>query len=349
MRRKHRRKNQKKIIIFSMIGLVCMFSIGYAAFSSEFLISGKGTIIQKEGSLTSESLKSLAVTSGDGLYADTYEEGRYIYRGKNVDNYIYFGTSSNELWRIISIETDGTLKIIKDEVIPDNANVTAMAYDTANARTTEKNTYCTNPALGCGVFAAIDGIFSTPSGTSSGTVTEDSTIKTYLNGEYYASLSSLYIPYIQSHTFYIGAVEYLDVSGGDTIEKNIAGEKMYTWTGNIGLINVTDVLKASTNSACTSATEQVNQGNNGVSVCNDSWLFTGVEIDYWTINATAIESGDYYTVYAWGVGDYAEFGGPGYAFAYYPTGVGVRPVLYLKSNITLKGSGTDEEPYEIQL
>ena len=52
-----------------------------------------------------------------------------------------------------------------------------------------------------------------------------------------------------SHSFNIGAVEYLDQSGAeaDSIEKNIAGEKMYQWTGNVGLANVSDILRASTN------------------------------------------------------------------------------------------------------
>ena len=52
------------------------------------------------------------VTSGDGLYADLYEEGRYIYKGKNPNNYITFN-DENAGWRIISIEPDGTMKIMK--------------------------------------------------------------------------------------------------------------------------------------------------------------------------------------------------------------------------------------------
>ena len=50
------------------------------------------------------------VTSGDGLYKDTYEEGRYFYKGKNVNNYVTF---NNETWRIISIEADKTIKIMR--------------------------------------------------------------------------------------------------------------------------------------------------------------------------------------------------------------------------------------------
>ncbi len=48
---------------------------------------------------------------GDGLYKDKYELGRYFYKGTNPDNYITF---NDEIWRIISLEVDGTLKIIKN-------------------------------------------------------------------------------------------------------------------------------------------------------------------------------------------------------------------------------------------
>lgn len=52
------------------------------------------------------------VTSGDGLYKDQYEEGRYFFKGGNVNNYIIF---NNETWRILSIEADGSLKIMRNE------------------------------------------------------------------------------------------------------------------------------------------------------------------------------------------------------------------------------------------
>ena len=66
--------------------------------------------------ITSDDLKALAVTEGDGLYADEYESGRYIYKGVNPNNYITF---NNETWRILSIDGDGKIKIVKDDLLPD--------------------------------------------------------------------------------------------------------------------------------------------------------------------------------------------------------------------------------------
>ena len=40
--------------------------------------------------ITSTDLMSNTVTSGDGLYADEYETGRYVYKGTDPNNYITF-------------------------------------------------------------------------------------------------------------------------------------------------------------------------------------------------------------------------------------------------------------------
>ena len=95
-----------------------------------------------------------------------------------------------------------------------------------NHRSYENNTYCTYPSRGCGVFAAVSGTFQTPDGKYSGTVTEDSSIKEYLNNTYYPTLNGTAKTQVQSHAFNIGSVQFLDVSGNDSIQKNIAGEKI---------------------------------------------------------------------------------------------------------------------------
>ena len=274
------------------------------------------------------------VESGDGLYEDSYEAGRLIYRGQDPDNYITF---NGETWRIIAKETDGTYKIIRNDVLANRA------FDEANHRTTEKNSYCDNPRYGCGVYAAVEGTFSSPSGSQSGTVTEDSSIKIYLNDDYYVNnINNTAKEQMTSHSFNIGAVENLSAS--DSIEKNIAGEKMYTWTGNVGLANVTDILRASTNPLCTSATTSYSDSD----ACNSNYLLdkgSASELYYWTINAYSRESGGssnqvwYGLVYSSdaSVNDY-------HAYDSYNA---PRPAVFLKSDITLNGSGTLKDPFTI--
>ena len=276
------------------------------------------------------------VSSGDGLYEDSYESGRLIYRGQNPDNYITF---NGETWRIIAKEADGTYKIIRNDVLANRA------FDEANHRSTANNSYCQQPQYGCGVYAAVEGIFSSPSGSQSGTVTEDSSIKIYLNEDYYVNnINSTAKGQMTSHSFNIGAVEYLDDVASDSIEKNIAGEKMYTWTGNVGLANVSDILRASTNPLCTSATTSYSD----MDACNSNYLLnrgSASALYYWTINANSYESG--------GASHYAWNGNVGSSnvYVYYApasnSAIAPRPVVFLKSDTTLSGSGTESDPYTI--
>ena len=85
-------------------------------------------------------------SEGDGLYADEYESGRYIYKGVNPNNYITF---NNETWKILSIEGDGRIKIVRDELLP------ARVWDSTNSNKWDR----------------------------------PSEIKTYLNGEYLESIT----------------------------------------------------------------------------------------------------------------------------------------------------------------
>ena len=89
------------------------------------------------------------VTTGDGLYEDEYEEGRYFYKGANPNNYVTFN-NERAGWRIISVETNGSLKLIR------NSSIGSMAWDESN------NNNWARPA----------------------------TLQVYLNNEYYNNLTS---------------------------------------------------------------------------------------------------------------------------------------------------------------
>ena len=76
----------------------------------------------------------LASDGADGLYQDEYESGRYFYKGANPNNYITF---NNETWRILSVEADGRIKIVRNEVLSnrsfdlENSNV----WETSDMKT----------------------------------------------------------------------------------------------------------------------------------------------------------------------------------------------------------------------
>ena len=332
--RRRQMKKQKRIIIISSLCLLLCLCVGYAAFQTTLSIRAKGNIIDNSIDITDN-----VVTEGDGLYEDIYEEGRYVYRGQDPDNYIMF---NDELWRIVAKETDGTYKIIRNDTLP------ARAFDESYHRSTENNTYCDNPSDGCGVYAAVEGEFSSPSGSQKGTVTEDSSIKIYLNDDYYVNnINETAKGQMISHSFNIGVVEYLNESGAsvDSIENNIAGEKMYQWAGNVGLANVSDILRASINPSCTSATTSWNDND----ACNSNYLLdkgTASTLYYWTINAFSGESGGY-SSQVWRGYVYGSIANVASANAFNSSSIAPRPVVFLKPDTTLSGSGTSEDPFTI--
>lgn len=73
----------------------------------------------------------------NGLMKDLYNTNRCVYTGQNPNNYITF---NNELYRIISIESDGRIKIIKDDSIIELAYGTT-SFDTSNIKSYLNNNY----------------------------------------------------------------------------------------------------------------------------------------------------------------------------------------------------------------
>ena len=280
MRKIKKKKNYTKYILVVAICVFSCMGIGYSylqeTLSIHMSLSKKGLDITDE-----------VVTTGDGLYEDAYETGRYIYRGNEPDNYIWFNEA---LWRIIAKELDGTYK---------------------------------------------------------GTVTEDSTMYEYLNEIYYQEMTSEAKNQIQFHTYNIGPVQKL-MDETDSIHKNIEGEKMYRWTGNVGLINVSDVLKASLNASCVSVTAAVQ--NKSQTICDQNYLFhIGVLKGYWTMNAFAVNNEDV-SYGVWSVYRDEVVTRPIYDHAQdLDKNSYIRPVVFLKSTIQfLAGDGTKENPYQIK-
>ena len=278
------------------------------------------------------------VTSGDGLYRDQYESGRYVYRGSDPNNYIEF---NDELWRIIAKEADGTYKIVRDNYL------SYMAFVEEDYRTTANNTYCNDPSSGCNVYGPVSGTFQSPDGSLSGTVTENSSLADYLTGTYYNSLTSTARSQIQTHAFNIGGVLMLESAGNDSITKNLASEKAYTWTGSIGLPNVTDILRASLNSSCTSATDGYKNDTCASNYFLESSSIS--DIQFWTMNGWYSDRRYNTSAYLWRSRRY----GSGMIMTFFSTAMmendlAVIPVTYLKSTIQItSGNGTRTQPYII--
>ena len=144
------------------------------------------------------------VTTGNGLYADSQTAGRYYYKGSDPHNYLSF---NGTLWRILSLEPDGSVKIIL------------------------KNAYTSAP-----FHSANSGL------TNFTSVAAYASLVDYYNN----TLTAESKKYLTSHVSYSGVVSY-GSSSANTIADTVNAEKGATITTNIVLPSITDYLRASNN------------------------------------------------------------------------------------------------------
>ena len=285
-----------------------------------------------------DDLKTLATTSGDGLYKDTTEAGRYVYRGANPNNYITLGTDT---YRIISVESDNTLKIIK------NGSIGSKAFDPQNARySTISTDYCSS-TYGCKVWGSKTTTLDTNgknvtqmpkkvNGTLYDLPEKEAYINTYLNNDWYNSLSSSVQSIVVSHMFNVGVTKYDETNLSNTITQ----EQTYKWKGKVGLMNPSDYVKASTNSACTSVNAYWDTSSCYNNSDTHNWIYAGpaAKSYSWTIAPYSYSAAS--TMFR------VSSDGPlNNVNAIYISGAA--PGLYLSSDISLEGDGTSDSPYTV--
>lgn len=327
MKKRYRRRNKgnKNIVYLTAFSLLFILSVGYAAFNTNIKITGKGEIKKQTAA---SQLKSICdAVSGNGLYADEYEENRCVYKGENPNNYINF---NDELWRIISVESDGTLKIMKNESVKIMNWDTAASCGVAYNSNSEKSNIKENKD-GSITYEIDNIIYLIPELTGGCEKWErPSDTNTYLNGEYYNSLSSTVQVQIQSHSFGIGRTPTASTT---SLAQLIASENGEKWTGNIGLASVSDYLRANSNmDSC----KTVSLNNTNSDICKTTnWMYDS-SVNWWTIIKNYEEFVNIIDIY----GDILDRQVRSYSYAIFPT-------LYLKSDILLSGEGTELEPYQI--
>jgi len=341
-----RKRNQKYMFMFGVFScLLCMMVVGYAAFSTNLNINVKGNIGKK--GITSSDLIKNVVTEGDGLYKDAYEEGKYIFRGANPNNYVIF---NNELWRIVALEPDKENPDKYNFKIMKNQALTSKKFDSTTLRDTDSSvggTYCSlRSGYGCNSWSTNNNFVN---GSVSGSVLKDAEINLYLNGEYYNSIKNEDKLKIIKGVFNVGGAGISDTNLSTTISE----EKSYQWEGNIALPTVSEYVRASTNSSCTNVYMYYYQINDNCSTnnLNHNWMFnilTKNGSSYgWLLSPYHSYSSRLLYVYISGSLGNGDANGNKDGFI---DGVdrNVVPILYLDSNIRLNGDGTETEPYTIK-
>ena len=237
--------------------------------------------------------KEPIVDTGDGLYADEYEEGKYTYKGANPNNYVTFNNETAG-WRIISINSDGTIKIMRDANINTSNN---LAWDSFRSNNWNR------PA----------------------------TLNTYLNGDYYNSLTSIAQSQIVEAIYNVGGVTY----NNNDMQDQISDEKVTTSKVKVALPTVSEYIRANSNKEqC--GTFSLN--NDNYSTCkNSDWMFNSDT--WWTLSPYSSNSHRVFGV--------DSSGDVYYSLANYARRA-VRPAITLSSDVQITGgTGTQSNPYTL--
>ena len=262
--------------------------------------------------------KVKVVTSGDGLYRDTIENGRYIYKGANPNNYIYIRENGvNIKYRIYSIEDDCSLKVVRKDAIVN------MPFD-VNDATRRKGGYCDSSR--CNAWAATNHFIN---GTKSGVVsglngnTGDSSIKEYIDNNF--------APTLDIYDKLVSKLWNVSGTSDDNIATSIADEKTTRWNGKIALLTASEYVRANSNiSLCGSLS---NLKENAVACRVDNYLYDGKS----TCLLTPYKLITWQNLIATFYGDVNNY--------LVDTSWDFHPAFYLPSDVLISGSGTDSNPY----
>lgn len=223
MRNKFKKVLKNRIFIFVLGGLI-FGTVGVCA--ATYFASSDVTYDNRESGLSSTNVQGAidelyntcqnlndSITIGgaiiklndsfDGLYNDKYETGKYTYKGSNSDNYVTFNNEKAG-WRIVSINSDKQIKIIRINSIGN------MVW---------------HPR---------------PNNPTNGWL--NAQLNTYLNNTYYNSLTDSAKNQIVSSNYGVGVVGNLEYSFDNN--NLIQSENNTIWNGKVGLLEASEFVRA---------------------------------------------------------------------------------------------------------
>ena len=338
-------KNKKTFNIgaYSTCLIILFLSMGYALLNETLSIEAIGIIDSPPGEKFSDIILSneeATLNTGDGLYLyDT----KYYFSGTDINNYVEF---NDEIWRIVSIEEDGGIKIVKDSVVEidkiaqyestspfwekyynnyfkeyNKNKITSegkVPFDIRGRRplnTSLSNSYCIITNNGCNAYdkgTFLDLI-----------VDEESILKTYLEQVFFPNMTKTAQEQIQNYTLNIGVVET-----NKKIDAVLSSEQSNTTISYIGLLNISDYVYATQDTTCRNSFDKEN-------CANSNWL-TIPNYQYYILNGKKVNgNAQVWTVYTNGKLVSQDASNNFY----------LRPVVVLNKDITATGSGNINDKY----
>ena len=259
----------------------------------------------------------------------------YRYIGNDPYNYVEF---NDELWRIIGVftvedengKTARRIKIIRDELIE------RLPWDYSNYEE-EWNSY---------------------EGGKNDWITAK--LNTYLNGEYFESLSSDAKALVSPAKYYLGgildindmgAVQYYEYERGDMVTPN---EREISWTGNIGLMYPSDYIYTYANGVDEVCFKYSNECGGSYwdeenetdieSEATNGWMYIPEDDNnyyQWTISSRFDSEDSIHSIQSSG---YMGTDSPNYSDGQ------ARPIVYLNSNVKItEGNGSKDKPYKLAI
>ena len=322
--------------------------------------TGADTLIKLTDNKDNSGLYTITHAKDSTLQIGTNEDiTEYRYRGASPKNYVTF---NGETWRILGVfpTDDGTgnienrVKIIKDQSIgkkPWDDGTTAYNYTkNDNLMLLQDKNKSKVEYLEKNDKYGVIGLATPDATTFRNNWAGPATLNTELNTTYLNSLDSTSKSMIGNTKYYLGGknVTYNDGYVDTPLqfysyERKISGSSYYygsnpnSWTGKLGLMYLSDYGYASSNCENKKLYDE-NSSSNDIRACNTTnWLFNN---DYqWLLPQNAsVSNYAFYVNWVGGVNDVIVSDNQ----------LGVRPVLYLKSNVSItSGDGTSSNPYKL--
>ena len=275
----------------------------------------------------------------------------YRYIGSSPNNYI---TYNDEVWRIIGV-FDGKIKIIRNDSIgmPWDYKKSGVGSSTSNYGsndwTDSQLMYMLNPTSyklktgytsdGTYIYDGSGNIIyqlgCKPASIASGATSYSCTANTW-------ALNSTALSQISETIYYLGGRKYNSTTHIGTAEEIYTWERGTTvysgrptnWTGLVGLMYPSDYAYTFANGVDVTCYSDIYNCSKGTP--SSSWLYKS-GTSQWTVSP--------YSSSTFFVFDVRSAGNVVNSHAY--NGYGVRPVVYLSSDIKLDGTGTSSNPYVI--
>ena len=315
--------------------------------AADVILAGR-TVQTRNFPITTSTKVEGTNNQGDIYQAQDDDGTTYYFAGNPDDNWVSF---AGHYWRIIRINGDGTIRLIY------SGTGSAQTTGTGTQVTVDgANTSAFNSSYNASYYVGLKYTANTSASTGQHGTTTESTILQKLNTWYTSNISSTYRDKIDTNAGFCGDREMDSntptwvATGGEIYYA--AYERLVRTSSNVN-----PTFKCE-NSSDLYTVSGANKGNK--SLTNPVGLITADEVIYGglprngSITNNYLYTGQYYwTLSPW------YFFGSGYACVFFVNSYGylnwgsvdgtggVRPVINLKADVSLSGSGTASDPYVV--